>query len=90
MTGTPIQNKILDFYSLAKFLNIKKLSSFQIWKRFFPSTEMNSNQIKNHVALHQLSMKRAKMLATIIVLRRLKSDNLNGKPLVIFILKSIQ
>lgn len=86
LSGTPIQNKILDMYSLIKFLNVENLKHFKIWKYYFPSTELNSNQLKLNPALDKLSMKRAKIIAEILVLRRLKTDIVDGKPLVIIIL----
>ena len=32
LTGTPIQNKLLDFYSLIKFIQLAPFDDFRVWR----------------------------------------------------------
>ncbi|KAL0945765.1 hypothetical protein HGRIS_012054 [Hohenbuehelia grisea] len=75
LTGTPMQNDVLELYSLLKFLRIKPLSNFSIFKE----------QIADPVKKGQragLAMKRLQAVLTKVMLRRTKNDTLNGERLI--------
>ncbi|CAD5122145.1 DgyrCDS10593 [Dimorphilus gyrociliatus] len=67
LTGTPIQNNLVDMYSLLKFLRFSPFDEYELWKR----------QVQNY------GTKRLNVIVKAILLRRTKqqTDN-NGQPLV--------
>ncbi|XP_005151820.2 transcription termination factor 2 isoform X2 [Melopsittacus undulatus] len=70
VTGTPIQNNLLDMYSLLRFLRCSPFDEYQVWK----------NQVDNNT---KKGGERLSLLTRSLLLRRTK-DQLDsaGKPLV--------
>ncbi|KAJ3895967.1 SNF2 family N-terminal domain-containing protein [Lentinula edodes] len=76
ITGTPLQNRISDLYSLFHLLRIKNFSDIQ-WFRDnieLPIMERNKYAPRAHKLL--------KVALSNIMLRRLKTDNVNGHPIL--------
>ncbi|KAL0945767.1 hypothetical protein HGRIS_012056 [Hohenbuehelia grisea] len=76
MTGTPIQNSVLDLYSPFHFLQIHPFSDLEIFKAKI-ATPLKNNGLSATVAMRQLHLILMK-----IMLRRTKKDRLNGEPLL--------
>ncbi|KAJ6455500.1 SNF2 family N-terminal domain-containing protein [Mycena vitilis] len=75
LTGTPMQNNIDELFSLFKFLRIKPLND---WEHF-------NNQIAKPVKSGDSAgraMKRLQVVLQHIMLRRMKTQRINGKPLI--------
>jgi SNF2 family DNA or RNA helicase len=70
ITGTPIQNKLQDLYSLVRFMTIEPFNDKDVWSTYFGK----DNNAQDTVRL-QLFLK-------CIVLRRTKSMEVDGKPLI--------
>ncbi|XP_019859678.1 PREDICTED: transcription termination factor 2-like, partial [Amphimedon queenslandica] len=60
LTGTPIQNKLKDFYSLIKFLHVAPFDDLRVWK--------------DTIEGRSLGMKRLQAMVSCLVLRRLKEE----------------
>ena len=71
VTGTPIQNKELDLYSLLRFLRCYPFDEYQVWKKWI---ENNSEQ----------GQERMNTLVRTLLLRRTKdqTSRITGKRLV--------
>lgn len=75
LTGTPMQNNVVELYSLFKFLRIKPFSN---WDEF-------DSKIAKHVTngrSAKTAMKRLQAVLQQIMLRRRKDQLLNGKPII--------
>eukprot|EP00061_Rhincodon_typus_P018980 g48390.t1 len=71
VTGTPIQNNLLDMYSLLKFLHCSPFDEFKLWK----------NQVDNGT---RKGGERLKIITKSLLLRRMKDQlDADGKPLVV-------
>ncbi|KAF9467200.1 SNF2 family N-terminal domain-containing protein [Collybia nuda] len=75
LTGTPMQNSVVELYSLIKFLRIKPLSN---WDTF--NTQI-AKPVKTGRGANR-AMKRLQVVLKQIMLRRRKDQLLNGKPLI--------
>ncbi|KAJ7632980.1 SNF2 family N-terminal domain-containing protein [Roridomyces roridus] len=75
LTGTPMQNNVDELYSLFKFLRIKPLND---WERF--NTQI-AKPVKNGRGAGR-AMKRLQVVLKQIMMRRTKTQTLNGKALV--------
>ncbi|KAF8062181.1 SNF2 family DNA-dependent ATPase [Lyophyllum atratum] len=75
LTGTPMQNNVVELYSLIKFLRIKPLSN---WDNF--NTQI-AKPVKNGKGASR-AMKRLQVVLKQIMLRRRKDQSLNGKALI--------
>ncbi|XP_061484243.1 transcription termination factor 2 isoform X2 [Rhineura floridana] len=70
VTGTPIQNNLLDMYSLLRFLRCSPFDEFKVWK----------NQVDNNT---RKGGERLALLTRSLLLRRTKDQlDSSGKPLV--------
>ncbi|XP_067896832.1 transcription termination factor 2 isoform X3 [Heterodontus francisci] len=70
VTGTPIQNNLLDMYSLLKFLHCSPFDEFKLWK----------NQVDNGT---KKGGERLNIITKSLLLRRMKDQlDASGKPLV--------
>ncbi|XP_048745647.2 transcription termination factor 2-like isoform X3 [Ostrea edulis] len=70
MTGTPIQNELLDVYSLLRFLRCSPFDEYKVWKRQVESSKAGGNN-------------RLNVLIKSLLLRRTKTQiDKAGKPLV--------
>ncbi|OAF69327.1 hypothetical protein A3Q56_02940, partial [Intoshia linei] len=77
LTGTPVQNKLLDVYSLLRFLRCRPFDEYNLWKK---QIESYSEKCKERLSI----------LMSSILLRRMKTDKLsNGNPLIILPEKKI-
>ncbi|TFK29502.1 hypothetical protein FA15DRAFT_610100 [Coprinopsis marcescibilis] len=75
LTGTPMQNNVVELYSLMKFLRIKPYSE---WATF-------NEQVGQPITSGRgagLAMKRLQVILKQIMLRRRKLDTVNGKALI--------
>ncbi|KAJ4465801.1 P-loop containing nucleoside triphosphate hydrolase protein, partial [Lentinula edodes] len=76
LTGTPLQNRISDLYSLFHLLRIDKFSDIQWFRENIelPITDRNKFAPRAHKLL--------KVALGQIMLRRMKTDNVNGHPIL--------
>ncbi|CCJ28149.1 unnamed protein product, partial [Pneumocystis jirovecii] len=77
LTGTPIQNSIEELYSLFKFLRIKPLNDFSVWKEQISKTISQGND--------EISLKKLKIILNAVMIRRTKAvlqQNNNNKALL--------
>ncbi|XP_071510982.1 transcription termination factor 2-like [Diadema antillarum] len=75
VTGTPIQNNLLDMFSLLRFLRCSPFDEYQVWKR----------QVEN------AGRNRLHTLVKSLLLRRTKDQKMaNGKPLVVLPEKTVK
>ncbi|KAI9513461.1 SNF2 family N-terminal domain-containing protein [Russula earlei] len=74
LTGTPLQNSVEELYSLLKFLRIKPLNDWQTFN------EQINKPVKSGRSVR--AMKRLHVVLRAIMLRRRKTDVINGKPLI--------
>ncbi|KAH9034929.1 SNF2 family N-terminal domain-containing protein [Lactarius hengduanensis] len=74
LTGTPLQNNVEELYSLLKFLRVKPLNDWQTFN------EQINKPVKSGRSV--IAMKRLHVVLRAVMLRRHKTDVLNGKPLI--------
>jgi SNF2 family DNA or RNA helicase len=74
LTGTPVQNKLDDLYSLVKFIQIEPLDRKADWAGYITKP---ISQSKSTSAFRKLQT-----LMRGIALRRIKTDLIDGKPIV--------
>ncbi|KAA1474425.1 hypothetical protein DENSPDRAFT_882790 [Dentipellis sp. KUC8613] len=74
LTGTPLQNSVEDIYALLKFLRVRPLND---WQRF---NEQIFKPVKSGKSVR--AMKRLHVVLKAIMLRRQKTDMLNGRALI--------
>ncbi|XP_033756052.1 transcription termination factor 2-like isoform X3 [Pecten maximus] len=78
ITGTPIQNQLLDMYSLLRFLRCSPFDEYKVWKRQV-DTGKSSGQNRLNILVKSLLLRRTKT----------QTDKA-GKPLVAMTAKSSQ
>ncbi|KAF5018422.1 hypothetical protein F66182_9596 [Fusarium sp. NRRL 66182] len=76
LTGTPMMNGVLELYSLVKFLNIRPYCTWEEFRQAF-GTLFGRNGDKRSIAMGKL-----RVLLKAIMLRRKKTSQLNGKPIL--------
>ncbi|KAH9996318.1 SNF2 family N-terminal domain-containing protein [Russula vinacea] len=74
LTGTPLQNNVEELFSLLKFLRIKPLNDWQTFN------EQINKPVKSGRSVR--AMKRLHVVLRAVMLRRRKTDIVNGKPLI--------
>ncbi|KAF9205533.1 hypothetical protein BGZ49_003897 [Haplosporangium sp. Z 27] len=75
LTGTPIQNSIDELYSLIRFLRIKPYCN---WDEFRTKISMPIKKTQQY----RRAMDRVQVLMKAICLRRTKTSNIDGKPIL--------
>jgi len=73
VTGTPLQNSLVDIYSLLRFIRHEPWSDYSIWKRICPAPDMNKNTSTDTMA-QKASLDRMKMVLSSLILRRTKQS----------------
>ncbi|XP_030837524.1 helicase-like transcription factor isoform X1 [Strongylocentrotus purpuratus] len=74
LTGTPIQNSIKDLWSLVAFLGVEPFKSTHTWWQRIITRPIANND--------SAGIDRVRKLMDTLALRRMKSQKVNGKPLV--------
>ena len=74
LTGTPIQNNITELYSLLRFLDIPPYNDWTEWRTRIEQPFKSGRQ--------KTALKRIQTVMTAICLRRRKTDQLDGAPLI--------
>jgi SNF2 family DNA or RNA helicase len=74
LTGTPIQNRLDDLFSLIKFLRIPPFNNKAAWNSYISKPVKFSS---NSIGVHRLQT-----LMKTITLRRTKQTKINGKPIL--------
>ncbi|KAI0039548.1 hypothetical protein FA95DRAFT_1684246 [Auriscalpium vulgare] len=74
LTGTPIQNNVEELFSLLKFLRVRPLNDWQTFN------EQINKPVKSGKPVR--AMKRLHVVLRAVMLRRQKTDLLNGQPLL--------
>ncbi|KAI5118940.1 hypothetical protein M0805_006286 [Coniferiporia weirii] len=74
LTGTPMQNNVEELYSLLKFLRIRPLNDWEIFNNQINKPVKSGKSVR--------AMKRLQVVLKVIMLRRKKDTELNGKPLI--------
>ncbi|KAJ3265917.1 hypothetical protein HDU77_003391 [Chytriomyces hyalinus] len=74
LTGTPIQNKLDDLFSLIKFLRIQPFCNKSSWNQYI------SKPVK--FSTNSIGVDRLQTLMKGITLRRTKNQKINGKPIL--------
>ncbi|KAI9594613.1 SNF2 family N-terminal domain-containing protein [Syncephalis fuscata] len=73
LTGTPIQNRLTDLYSLIKYLRVTPFDDFGHWRQLFITPIQRG---------HPEAMRRLQILLKYLTLRRTKTTKVNGRPLL--------
>jgi len=77
LSGTPIQNKLLDMYSLLRFLRVSPFDEFKLWKA--------------QVEKARFGKERLNVLIRTLLLRRTKAEvGIDGKPIVDLPTKTVE
>ncbi|TFY74691.1 hypothetical protein EWM64_g9322 [Hericium alpestre] len=82
LTGTPLQNSVEDIFAFLKFLRIRPLNEWQTFN------EQIFKPVKSGKSVR--AMKRLHVVLKAIMLRRRKTDMINGKPLIDLPARSVE
>jgi len=80
ITGTPIQNSLDDLYSLIRFLHISPFDAPEWWNKVF------ARPLKNNEKIGYTNLQ---ALLQSLCLRRIKTMEINGKPIVMLPKRSL-
>ncbi|KAF2170234.1 hypothetical protein M409DRAFT_51976 [Zasmidium cellare ATCC 36951] len=78
LSGTPLQNSIVEYYSLVKFLRIKPYCE---WEKF--RIDIDTPIKSAHDDIRANGMQRLQALCRAIMLRRTKKSTFEGKPILV-------
>lgn len=81
LSGTPIQNNMEELYSLVRFLRIPPYSREERFQRDIGKPFSNLKQDYDSESRKQ-AMKKVRVLLRAIMLRRSKTDKIDGKPIL--------
>ncbi|OJJ73280.1 hypothetical protein ASPBRDRAFT_173837 [Aspergillus brasiliensis CBS 101740] len=76
MTGTPMMNNVEELHSLIKFLRIRPYCNIETFNRDF------TKPLKASPAMREKAMLQLQVLLKAILLRRTKSSEIDGKPIL--------
>ncbi|CAK45712.1 uncharacterized protein An08g10070, partial [Aspergillus niger] len=76
MTGTPMMNNVEELHSLIKFLRIRPYCNIETFNRDF------TRPLKSSPAMREKAMLQLQVLLKAILLRRTKSSEIDGKPIL--------
>ena len=60
VTGTPVQNKELDMYSLLRFLRVTPFDQLQVWKKWVDSSKTEQAAGRLQLLIKTLLLRRTK------------------------------
>lgn len=80
LTGTPIQNTLDDIYSQFLFLEYHVVEGYREWKLRFKNPLEGAFRIGNR--RRDVLFKKFQTMLGVVLLRRAKSDKINGKPII--------
>lgn len=77
MTGTPIQNSVDDLYSLFCFIRYRFVPNYEKW-----NTQWKKKLEHPNARVRSRVFKRFQAVAGVVLLRRMKTDIIEGQPLI--------
>ncbi|GAB0488916.1 hypothetical protein MMPV_000129 [Pyropia vietnamensis] len=85
LSGTPIQNSVDDIYSLFLFLRYYIVDTYSQWSKVWKK-RLNSND----AAVRERTFKRFQVVLGTVLLRRTKSEEVDGVPILVLPPKNIE
>ncbi|KAK0737532.1 SNF2 family N-terminal domain-containing protein [Apiosordaria backusii] len=80
LTGTPMMNNVSELYPLIRFLRIKPFSDHRHFQQAFKCLGPRNNNNNDH--LRSQAMSKLQVVLKAIMLRRMKSSEIDGKPIL--------
>ncbi|KAJ9155266.1 DNA repair protein RAD5 [Pleurostoma richardsiae] len=81
LTGTPMMNGVHELYSLIRFLRIRPYSNRDVFRRDF-STLIPNSRGRNSESSRTTAMNKLRTVLKAIMLRRMKTSEIDGKPIL--------
>jgi len=79
LSGTPIQNRVDDLFSLMRFMKMTPFDDTKVWRKFIALPIMKAENTENK----DKGFRTVQMIMSSLCLRRRKHDKIGGEPLVI-------